>query len=593
MNTCLDLPGPHKRTTQVLLLHPDDDPSSCPQSKWSLIVDLGRAPESTYQSWGCHLTCPVMSLFDLAEGTDDLHRIHELLECGMGEAVDNFGIDWWDVLAQSIVPQIQQLILLRRLAATIETGADVYTTRPHYLPSALQNLLGGKLITLQSASQRMFHAVRHYADALQQLDSAQLSQVLQDKFDPQHKIRRLTADRPKSSARPFVLLPSAYVNVSRTAVAYAAMLPDVEFLLVSARNNGRLRSLPRNVRHASLDGYFSSVNEGEGRTLRQACRRLRLRLASSAPEFEMAEASGLLSGLENRLTWGLAVRDAWNTVFDSEMITACLCADDSNPYSRLPLIIAKKRGIPALACHHGALDNRMAIKKQHADLYLAKSEMERDYLVSVCRVATERIVTGGPACRQLSAQSPSPTPSSTGWIVFFTEPYHSSGWRSSEVYRELLPKLVALARDSGLELVFKLHPFESAAGQRRTLRRYLGSPAARQIRIITGPTPPELWQKANCAITVQSSVALECLTRGIPIFLCGWLADPCAGYVQQFERFGIGRVLQSPQDLDHLRYWIVSPRQVGQRNSLADTMDPETLSQMLTGTYSCPAAASA
>ena len=200
---------------KVLLLHPDDDPLSFPELKWSLIVDLGRAPESTYQSWGRHFACPVMSLFDLAEGTDDLNRTRELLECGMGEAVDNFGIDWWDVLAQSIVPQIQQLILLRRLATTIDTGADVYSTRPHYLASALQNLLGGKLITVQSASQRMFHAVRHYADALQQLEFAQLTQVIQDKFDPQHKIRRLTADRPKSSGRPFVLLPSAYVNVVR------------------------------------------------------------------------------------------------------------------------------------------------------------------------------------------------------------------------------------------------------------------------------------------------------------------------------------------------------------------------------------------
>ena len=578
---------------KVLLLHPDDDPLSFPELKWSLIVDLGRAPESTYQSWGRHLACPVMSLFDLTEGTDDLHRTRELLECGMGEAVDEFGIDWWDVLAQSIVPQIQQLILLRRLATTIDTGADVYSTRPHYLASALQNLLGGKLITVQSASQRMFHAVRHYADALQQLEFAQLTQVIQDKFDPQHKIRRLTADRPKSSARPFVLLPSAYVNVSRTAVAYAAMLPDVEFLLLTARNNGRLGIRPANVRHTSLDGYFSSVNDGEARMLRQAYRRLRLRLASCAAEFEIAQASGVLAALESWLMWGLAVRDAWNEVFDSEKITACLCADDSNPYSRLPLIIAKNRGIPALACHHGALDNRMAIKKQHADLYLAKSEMERDYLVRLCCVAKERIVIGAPACLQPPVESRNPTPSSADWIVFFTEPYHSSGWRTGEIYRELLPKLLVLARDSGLELVFKLHPFESAAGHRRTLRRYLDSPAAQQIRIITGPTPPELWQNTICALTAQSSVALECSARGIPIFLCGWLSDPCAGYVQQFERFGIGQVLRSPQELDQVPHWIASSSQLAPQNNSSKTMDPETLHQLLSGVYSCPAAASA
>jgi hypothetical protein len=578
---------------RVLLLHPDDDPSSFPQLKWSLIVDLGRAPESTYQSWGRHLACPVMSLFDLAEEPDDLHCTRELLERGMGDAVDSFGIDWWDVLAQSIVPQIQQLILLRRLAAMIAPGTDVYSTRSHFLASALQVLIGGKLVVLQGRRRRPFQAVRHYVDALQQLDFAQFTQVLQDKFDPLHKVRRLIAGPSKNSTHPSVLLPSAYVNVSRTAVAYAAMLPDVEFLLLTARNNGRLGALSANVRHASLDGYFSSVDEGEAALLGQACRRLRLRLASSGAEFEIAEASGVLAILESRLTWGLAVRDAWTAVFDSEKITACLCADDSNPYSRLPLIIAKNRGIPALACHHGALDNRMAIKKPHADVYLAKSEMERDYLVRVCRVAKERIVTGAPACLQTLARPRNPTPAPAGWLVFFTEPYHSSGWRTGEIYRELLPKLLTLGCDSGLELIFKLHPFESMAGHRRTLRRYLDSSAAQQIRIITGPTTAELWQNAKCAVTVQSSVALECSTRGIPIFLCGWLADPCAGYVQQFERFEIGRVLRSPQELDQVPHWIASPRQLEPQNNSPETMDPETLHQLLSGAYSCLAAASA
>lgn len=577
---------------RVLLLHPDDKPSSFPQLKWNLVVDLGRAPAATYADWSRWLACPVMSLFDLAEGTDDLHRTRELLECGIGEAVDAFGIDWWDVLAQSIVPQIQQLILLRRLAATIDAGTDVYSTRPHFLASALRALIGGKLVTLQGARQRVFGRVNHYVGALRQLEFAQLTQVIQDKFDPQHTVRRLFAGQSKYSAHPVVLLPSAYVNVSRTAVAYAAMLPDIEFLLVIARNNGRLETLPKNVRAISLDEYFSNVDEGEARKLRQACRRLRLRLASSAPEFELAEASGLMTSLDNRLKWGLAVRNAWCGVFDSETISACLCADDSNPYSRLPLIIAKNRRIPALACHHGALDSRMAIKKQHADFYLAKGEMEWDYLVRLCGIAQERIATGAPTCPQTPAPPLKPKPSFAGWMVFFTEPYHSSGWRIGEVYRELLPKLVALAGECGLELVFKLHPFESAAGHRRILRHHLSQDTADAIRVLTGPTPPDLWQLTKCALTVQSSVALESSMRGIPTFLCGWLADPCTGYVQQFERFGIGRILRVPQELDQVPHCMASPRQIG-HNSLADSMDPETLHQLLSGAYSHPAVASA
>ena len=91
--------------------------------------------------------------------------------------------------------------------------------------------------------------------------------------------------------------------------------------------------------------------------------------------------------------------------------------------------IAKKRGIPALACHHGALDSRMAIKKQHSDFYLTKSEMERDFLVRVCCVAEDRIVTGAPTgIREPAKNGSAPSP---GWLVFFSEPYHASGWRSA------------------------------------------------------------------------------------------------------------------------------------------------------------------
>ena len=95
------------------------------------------------------------------------------------------------------------------------------------------------------------------------------------------------------------------------------------------------------------------------------------------------------------MRWGIAVRDAWNGVFESETVLGCLCADDSNPYSRLPLILAANRGIPTLVCHHGAMDSKMAVKVAHADTYLAKGEIEQDFLVRSCGVAPEKVVLGG------------------------------------------------------------------------------------------------------------------------------------------------------------------------------------------------------
>ena len=60
-----------------------------------------------------------------------------------------------------------------------------------------------------------------------------------------------------------MLLPSAYVNVSRTAASYAALLPNEKFLLVYARNSARLKNLPSNIHTTSLDSYFVTADRSE------------------------------------------------------------------------------------------------------------------------------------------------------------------------------------------------------------------------------------------------------------------------------------------------------------------------------------------
>jgi hypothetical protein len=577
--------------SRVLLLHPLDRPSHfIARSKWDLIVDLGRAPASTYEAWSRTADCRILSLYDFNDGTRDLQRVRELLDFGMGEVVDEFGIDWWDVLAQSAVPALQQLILARRLADAVGPTAEIHSTRPHFVATALGHLTGQTLVELQRG-QSLFGRAKHYINAFQQLDFRQFTQVLQDKFDPEHNIRR-RFNRPKQrSADSFILLPSAYVNVSRTAVACADMVPDASFLLVTGRNSGRLATLPANVQMESLDGYFSGIDQREMNSLVERWSRLELKLSESAKELAAAKASGVLANAKALLRWGVAVRNGWLAVFESQNISSCLCADDSNPYSRIPLILAGKRGIPALTCHHGALDSRVAIKTQHADLYLAKGEMESDYLTRVCQLAPERIVLSAPVSSP-AIRPPGSANMLPNWLVFFTEPYQAMGWRTEDIYAELLPRLLLLEKQCKLELVFKLHPFESIKGHRRLLRRFFTPAKTRQVRIIAGPTIPEFWSRVGCALTVQSTVALDCAERNIPIFLCGWLADSLSGYAQQYARFGIGHLLESPQQMATVSELIAkaeTPRSPMTRPIIA----PETLRRVLSGTYSRAAVLSA
>jgi len=573
---------------RVLLIHPDDHlPAENGAVRWDLIVDFGRAPGVTYERWSRQAACPVISLYDFVEEVEDLHRCRELLRPGMGCLVDRYGIDWWDILSLGVVPDLHQLVLLERLGKYIGSRCELHSTRRFPLTTILGYLLNCDLMTLESHWQSVRRPFRRYSEVLMQLNRAQITQAMQDKFDPHHSIRRRFSRQGKTLRGPLVLLPSAYVNVSRTAVGWAELVPEQKFLLVCARKNGRLQSLPPNVFTVSLDAYFGSSSKGED-CLLDRWQALRHKLIREMKEFEAAERAGMLERIASGLRWGVNVRDAWSRVFEAEDITGCLCADDTNPYTRIPLVLAKNRGIVTLACHHGTLDSWMALKTVQADFYLTRSEMERDYLIQKCHVAREKVVAGS------LAGAPAPvrtvTPRTKGrWLVFFTEPYQNSGWRSHEVYRDLLPRLCSLSETCGLKLVFKLHPFESVRGHRRMLRRIMGH-RVREIDVIDGPPSDELWQNTRVALTVQSSTALECAGKGMPVFLCAWLRDAYAGYVQQYAKFGVGRVLESPEQIANIPQLLDAPIDNRTRTHNGKGIDPETLRALFSARYSLPVA---
>jgi len=340
-----------------------------------------------------------------------------------------------------------------------------------------------------------------------------------------------------------------------------------------------------------LDPYFTS-NQRDINSVMEGWDNLRKRLINRAEEFKMADAAGVLGRIPPLLRWGVAVREAWNQVFETENVVGCLCADDTNPYTRIPLILAKNKGIPALACHHGALDYGMAMKTNHADWYLAKGDMEKDYLLRQCEIPSEKIAVGGPPHKDTLAQ-PIVGGGNKPWLVFFTEPYQTAGWRVDEVYGEILPRLSLLAKACGLQLVFKLHPFDSEKGHRRWLRRYLPH-EENETHVISGPPTAELWKKTRLAITVESTVALDCTALGIPVFLCAWLRNPFSGYVQQFERFGAGVVLDSPQQISDIPNLLESQTSKStEQDKLWQTMEPEKLRELLSGTYSLRTASTA
>jgi hypothetical protein len=576
---------------RVFLLHPDDDfHGSWTSQHWDSVIDLGRAPKSFYDERSAVLGCRVFSIFDLAVEVEDMQIWRGLLEPGMGCVVDRFGIDWWDVISVVLQPELQDVRLALRLAEKLRGCRTLVVSRPSATAEVLQLQLGIPLQALHRELQKRLvpSILRRSVVAAANLSFVQLRQVVYDKYDPHYVWRRKLAGSPAQSSKwksesesePVVLLPTAYSNVTKTALSYAGILPEQKFLLVLARESGAVSPVPANVQTARLASFATKRCDRNELQKLEVCWKQMEQSLEEHPAFRLPVHLEILKKGLRWLRWGLAVRDAWIRVFETRSVVGCLSADDSNPYTRIPLLLAEQRGIPAVACHHGALDCRMAHKNPRFSNYLAKGEMERDYLERICGVDASRIRIGAASSRP--RENASVWSERAPWITFFTEPYETDFWRVEAIYREVLPRLCAAARGSGKAVVLKLHPFESARQRRRLVARTLSEGDRNLVSVTDAPLSREILQQTWCAVTVESTVAFECASVGIPSFLCGWLRHAYAGYAPQYVRFGVGRMLESPDELlripDMLR--AVMPSSDTARR-LVQAISPEVLSEVL------------
>ena len=244
---------------KLLLVHPEDRLQNGPWAalRWDRIVDLGRSGRASYRAAAAHYGCDVSPVDSLREGFAEIHAVRELLAHGLGHVVDRFGLDWWELTAILAHSQIESLMLLKKLAATIEPGAEVHITRPGFSASALELLLGPPVQVSSRANDSRKRGLGHYVRVAQKFPLRQLAQIFWDKTDAGYQWRGRVSTRTKPHKTPVVLLPTAYVNVSRTGIAYAKGVPDLDFLLVATRQSGWVSDVPSNVGRAWLRSYAS------------------------------------------------------------------------------------------------------------------------------------------------------------------------------------------------------------------------------------------------------------------------------------------------------------------------------------------------
>jgi hypothetical protein len=551
---------------KVLLLDPLDAPDvwTVRGARCDRVVDLGLAGAGTYTRWNELFHFPASTLSSLRNGLNDFFHIRSLLTAGCGRLVDDYGLDWWEILSILLVEQLESVIMLERLAETISAD-EVYISRPGVLATILQCLLSGRLQVFPPKRNHFFSKLAHYLDVPRKLSFSQIVDVFCDKYDPGQQLRARFSHTRQKSGPPVVLIPTAYVNVSRTGIAYANTLTQQDFLLVSTRRSGWLKHLPSNVAAAWLASY-AVVRDRRAEIADMEIRwRALLRDLRELREFKILDMIGCFNRFLRHLRHGLEIRDAWRNVLDLEPVQAVLCADDSNPYTRIPLLLARKRGLPSIACHHGALDGYYALKRRYGEAILAKGRMEQDYLVQRCGVPADNVEIGSPAPPSEAKANISTTPlpqnelanrqnqwrrdASRPQILFISEGYEVGNARAEEFYRDVLPPLADLALNTGRKLIVKLHPTESKRERYGMVKRVLSSHQMAVTQVVAGPLTDALLDATWFGVTVLSTVAMECAVRGIPCFLCKWLEYSFHEYIDQFIRFGVGIRLNDPHEI--------------------------------------------
>lgn len=526
---------------RCLLLHPEDDPltGAWAPAPWERVIDMGIAGPLTYKSWGKALECEVEPYPSL--DSRDFETLRQMHSFGLGQLIDERGLDWWDITWVRWLDRVVDLVLTAKFVATLGSGDEIWVTSDRYA-LVLDVVAPGRVRRIHALDGRR----KNRLEPLRRLTFSQVLEILGDKYDGDYRHRRWAAPAKANCRAPVVLLPSAYGNASRTALSLAASLPEQEFLLVGTRRSAWVDPVPQNTKRAWLSSY--AVGQAAQRELHSLLLKWEQlqRALRQHPELAMLQRMGCFDSFPAYLREGLAIRNCWVNVLDSEPVASVLCADEKNPYTRIPVLLAQKQGIATVSCHHGALDGRYLFSHIAADRFLAKSEMEWDYMVRVCGVRRENVRE---ADRLHTGTETSNRRQDGNAIVFFSEPYEASNCRAREIYAEVLPSLARIAREHARELVIKLHPFESLRQRKQLVARVLTYEERELVRYVTGPITTDLIESAWCTVTVSSSAAVECAAQAVPAFLCLWLDRYGFGYGEQFVKFGAAMPLRAAEDI--------------------------------------------
>src|ERR1700676_4251462 len=283
---------------KILFLHPEDSPSDGPwnNSRWDLIVDLGFASSYTYEEWSRRVGARVFSIYQFAGQGEGYRWVNQVLDCGRGRLFDRMDLDWWEILAVWSFHELYALYLVKQLLHEIDAdSSEIAASRSHPFSRALKQVLGRPVRYFAGEQRSPLRRAARMLQSARKLRPAQIAEIAFDKWDANFQLRRhISRHKRAKLSEPVVLLPSAYSNVTRVALAYAAQLPHRRFLLVTTRRSAVPESLPSNVTAAPLAAYAlpSTATEAETDELKNAWQDFLRATLPEVEEFRHATGAG-------------------------------------------------------------------------------------------------------------------------------------------------------------------------------------------------------------------------------------------------------------------------------------------------------------
>ena len=288
---------------RVLLLHPEDDPACGPwrYECWDRVVDLGTAGEQTRSRWSGMFDCPVESFPKLV--MNEFGKIRAALSSGLGYVIDDYGLDWWELIAIRFHEQLALVIRLQKLAEQLDSSDEVWISRPG-LHSSILGIILNRAVRCFSQGTPFLKKTSRLIETAGKLTFAQLIEITGDKYDAGYRVRRFATRSGQRPTGPVVLLPVAQGNAARTAVSYAGILPEKNFLVVATRQSGLPAECTSNVSAVKLASYGAKQSQREFREILGRWRKSESMLVHTR-EASVLIRAGVLSGIAKALRDGL------------------------------------------------------------------------------------------------------------------------------------------------------------------------------------------------------------------------------------------------------------------------------------------------